>query len=43
MFTQVLQKGNIGNLELKNRMIMPAMGSSHGEADGKAGEELIEY
>jgi len=22
---------------------MPAMGSSHGEADGKVGEELIEY
>ncbi len=43
MFNQVLQKGNIGNLELKNRMIMPAMGSSHGEADGTVGEELIEY
>jgi hypothetical protein len=28
MFDQLLQKGNIGKLALKNRMIMPAMGSS---------------
>lgn len=43
MYINVLQKGSIGNLELSNRLIMPAMGSSHGEADGKVGEELIEY
>jgi 2,4-dienoyl-CoA reductase-like NADH-dependent reductase (Old Yellow Enzyme family) len=43
MFNQILQKGKIGNLELRNRMVMPAMGSNHGEADGKVGEELIEY
>jgi 2,4-dienoyl-CoA reductase-like NADH-dependent reductase (Old Yellow Enzyme family)/thioredoxin reductase len=43
MFDQLLQKGNIGKLALKNRMIMPAMGSSHGEADGKAGAKLVEY
>ena len=43
MFNKVLQKGNIGNIMLNNRFIMPAMGSGHGEVDGKVGEELIEY
>lgn len=43
MFDRILQKGRIGSVELDNRLIMPAMGSSHGEADGKVGEELIEY
>jgi len=43
MFTNVLKKGKIGNLELKNRFIMPAMGSSHGEEGGKIGNELLEY
>ncbi|MDF2566643.1 MAG: NADH:flavin oxidoreductase/NADH oxidase [Oscillospiraceae bacterium] len=43
MFNRIFQKGQIGNAELNNRLIMPAMGSSHGEADGKVGEELIEY
>ena len=43
MFNQVLQQGKIGNVELNNRFIMPAMGSGHGEADGKVGAELIEY
>lgn len=43
MFNRVLERMKIGNVELNNRFIMPAMGSSHGEADGKAGDELIEY
>ncbi|RYD02190.1 hypothetical protein N752_27445 [Desulforamulus aquiferis] len=43
MFANVLSKGKIGSLELRNRFIMPAMGSSHGESDGKVGQELIDY
>ena len=43
MFEHVLKKGKIGSLRLKNRFIMPAMGSSRGEEDGNAGQELIEY
>ena len=43
MFENVLQKGKIGNVELKNRFIMPAMGSGHSEPDGSIGEESIEY
>ncbi len=43
MFTNILNKGKMGGLELKNRFIMPAMGSRHGEPDGKVGKELIEY
>ena len=43
MFKRVLEKGKIGSVEINNRFIMPAMGSSHGESDGKVGERLIEY
>jgi 2,4-dienoyl-CoA reductase-like NADH-dependent reductase (Old Yellow Enzyme family)/pyruvate/2-oxoglutarate dehydrogenase complex dihydrolipoamide dehydrogenase (E3) component len=43
MFSNVLQKGYIGSLELKNRFVVPPMGSSHGELDGSVGQELIDY
>jgi len=43
MYDHVLKKGKIGNVELKNRFVMPAMGSSHTEIDGSVGDELIEY
>ncbi|MEG6523585.1 oxidoreductase [Desulfotomaculum sp. 1211_IL3151] len=42
MFENVLKKGKIGSLELKNRFIMPAMGSSHGD-DGKVSQKLVDY
>lgn len=42
MFENVLQEGKIGSLTVKNRFVMPAMGSSHGD-DGKVGKKLIEY
>ncbi len=42
MFKNVLAKGKIGGLELKNRFVMPAMGSSHGD-DGKVSQKLIDY
>jgi len=43
MFTNVLKPGRIGSLELKNRFIMPAMSSGHGESDGTVTPKLIEY
>lgn len=43
MYEKVLSVGKIGRVELKNRFIMPAMGSHHGEEDGSVGDELIAY
>ena len=43
MFENVLEKGKIGKVELRNRFVMPAMGSGHSERDGSVGEESIEY
>ncbi|HHV65457.1 MAG TPA: FAD-dependent oxidoreductase [Peptococcaceae bacterium] len=43
MFSNVLKPGKIGTLELKNRFIMPAMGSGHGDLDGRVTPKLIEY
>ena len=43
MFENLLQTGSIGNAALRNRMIMPAMGSAHVTMDGHVTDELIEY
>jgi len=43
MFENVLKKGKIGNVELKNRFVVPAMGSGHSERDGTVGDESIGY
>ncbi len=43
MYEKLLQEGKIGSITLKNRMIMPAMGSSHGNFDGSVNQELIDY
>lgn len=43
MFDHLLEKGKIGSVKLENRFVMPAMGSSHGELDGKVGQKLIDY
>lgn len=43
MFNNLLKKGKIGSLELKNRLVMPPMGSGHGEPTGKVGDKLVEY
>lgn len=43
MFTHLLSAGRIGSLTLKNRMVMPPMGSFHTEADGSVGDELVAY
>ncbi len=43
MFENVLKPGRIGNVELKNRFVMPAMGSGHTQAGGVINDETIEY
>ena len=43
MFENLLQTGSIGNVTLRNRMIMPAMGSGHVTMDGHVTDDLIEY
>ena len=43
MFESVLSKGKIGNVELKNRFVMPAMGSMHGSPGGGVSDSLIAY
>ena len=42
MFEDVLKKGKIGAVELKNRFVMPAMGR-HTEPDGVIRDEFVEY
>lgn len=43
MFEYVLSPGKIGSCELKNRFVMPAMGSGHSQPGGVINEETIEY
>lgn len=42
-FDSIGAKGYIGNLEIKNRLIMTAMGVGVGEHDGTASDAFIEY
>ena len=35
--------GNIGNLKLKNRVVMPAIGTSFATSTGEASDEIIRY
>lgn len=42
-YEKLFQKGQIGSLELKNRIVMPAMGVSLAEPDGCANEHIIRY
>ena len=42
-FTHLGSTGRIGNLEIKNRMIMTAMGVGVGEHSGNATDEFIEF
>jgi len=43
LYPHLLSPGRIGALELKNRIIVTAMGVSLSEDDGTAGEQLIAY
>jgi 2,4-dienoyl-CoA reductase-like NADH-dependent reductase (Old Yellow Enzyme family)/thioredoxin reductase len=42
-FKKLLSPIDIGNLHLKNRIVMPAMGTSYAAEDGTATDRLIEY
>ena len=42
-YEKLFTPGSIGNLELKNRIVMPAMGCSLAESTGEAGARMIKY
>ena len=42
-YEKLFEPGVIGGLELKNRIVMPAMGCSLAESSGEAGERMIKY
>jgi 2,4-dienoyl-CoA reductase-like NADH-dependent reductase (Old Yellow Enzyme family)/thioredoxin reductase len=42
-YKYLFQKGNIGKLELKNRVVMPAIGVSLAKSTGEASDDLIAY
>ena len=42
-YEKLFQKGRIGSVEVKNRIVMPAMGVSLAEPDGRANEHIIRY
>lgn len=42
-YTKMFEKGKIGRLELKNRIVMPAMGCSLAASTGEASQEMITY
>ncbi len=42
-FRKLLEPGKIGSLELKNRIIMPAMGSRFGGVWGEVNDIIVEY
>ncbi|HOO75845.1 MAG TPA: hypothetical protein PLS66_11180 [Tepiditoga sp.] len=42
-FKNLFSEGKIGNLTLKNRIVMPAMGTSIASSTGEASEDIIRY
>ena len=42
-YSKLFEPGYIGNLEIKNRIVMPAMGCSLAESTGEAGARMIKY
>ena len=42
-FPSLFQPGNIGTLQLKNRLIMPAMGTQLADAEGRVTDRLSNY
>ena len=43
MFEHLLSPGRIGPIELRNRIVMSAMGTNLAEASGHAGERMQRY
>lgn len=42
-YQNLFKKGKIGNLTLKNRIVMPAMGTSLASSTGEASDRIIKY
>ena len=42
-YEKLFTKGMIGKLELKNRVVMPAMGTGFASSTGEASDEIIKY
>lgn len=42
-YEKLFAAGRIGRLELRNRIVMPAMGTSLAAASGEASDEMIAY
>ncbi|HCJ57367.1 MAG TPA: NADH:flavin oxidoreductase, partial [Clostridiaceae bacterium] len=42
-YERLFSKGQIGNLQLKNRIVMPAMGTGFASSTGEASDEIIRY
>ena len=42
-YTKLFEPGRIGSLELRNRIVMPAMGCSLAEVTGEPGPRMIKY
>ena len=42
-YERLFHSGRIGSLEIKNRIVMPAMGCSLAESTGEAGARMINY
>lgn len=42
-YENLFRRGKIGNLALKNRIVMPAMGTSLATSTGEASDEIIKY
>ncbi len=43
MYNKLFESGKIGDLEIKNRTVMPAMGTSLAQSDGSASDEIIAF
>lgn len=42
-FTKLLEPGKIGSMELKNRFVVPPMGTNFGTYEGMVTDQMIEY
>ncbi|MDO4330197.1 MAG: NAD(P)/FAD-dependent oxidoreductase [Lachnospiraceae bacterium] len=42
-YPKLFSRGRIGNVELKNRIVMPPMGTGFASASGEASDEIIRY
>jgi 2,4-dienoyl-CoA reductase-like NADH-dependent reductase (Old Yellow Enzyme family) len=43
MYDKLFEKGKIGNVEIKNRLVMTPMGTNLANLDGTPGPAMIKY